>query len=96
VRREPIPTFGAEWEWAERLAPPFDIDGRTLGEFLSWFEAQTGRTVVFADATAEPALRDAVLSGSIDLPPLQKLSAVLALNDLTYVLDGERVVIRMR
>jgi ferric-dicitrate binding protein FerR (iron transport regulator) len=96
VRRESIATFGDEWEWAERLAPPFDINGRTLGEFLAWFETQTGRTVVFADATIERARRDAVLSGSIDLPPLQKLSAVLALNDLTYTLEGERVVIRMR
>jgi ferric-dicitrate binding protein FerR (iron transport regulator) len=96
LRRDSIATFGGEWEWAERVAPPFDIDGRTLGEFLAWFEAQTGRTVVFADAAADGALRSAVLSGSIDLPPLQKLSAVLALNDLTYVLDGERVVIRMR
>ena len=95
VRRDSIPTFGDEWEWADRLAPPFDIDGRTLGEFLAWFEAQTGRTVVFADAAAERA-RDAVLSGSIDLPPLQKLSAVLALNDLTYVVDRERVVISTR
>jgi ferric-dicitrate binding protein FerR (iron transport regulator) len=96
VRRESIATFGDEWEWAERLAPPFDTDGRTLGEFLAWFETQTGRTVVFADATIERASREAVLSGSIDLPPLQKLSAVLALNDLTYVLEGERVVIRTR
>jgi ferric-dicitrate binding protein FerR (iron transport regulator) len=96
VRRESIETFGGDWEWAERVAPSFDIQGRTLGEFLTWFEAQTGRVVVFADAATERELRDAVLSGSIDLPPLQKLSAVLVLNDLTYELDGERVVIRKR
>jgi ferric-dicitrate binding protein FerR (iron transport regulator) len=96
LRRDSIETFGAEWEWAERLAPPFDIQGRTLGEFLAWFEAQTGRMVVFADAASERALRDAVLSGSIDLPPMQKLSAVLAINSLAYSLDGERVVIRAR
>jgi hypothetical protein len=96
LRRDAIATFGDEWAWAERLAPPFEIDGRTLGEFLDWFEAQTGRTVVFADTAAERAARQAVLSGSIELPPLQKLSAVLALTDLEYSLDGERVVIRAR
>jgi hypothetical protein len=37
-----------------------------------------------------------VLSGSIDLAPLQKLSAVLALADLTFVLDGERVLVQRR
>ena len=90
-----IPTFGSDWEWAERLAPPFDIDGRTLGEFLAWFEAQTGRTVEFGDAAAERK-REALLSGTIDMPPLQKLSAVLSTVDLTYMLDGERVVIHSR
>lgn len=96
LRRDLIATFGGEWEWAEELAPPFNIDGRTVSDFLAWFSAQTGRTVEFADAMAEREARDTVLSGSIDLPPLQMLSAVLALTDLTFALDGERVVIRMR
>jgi hypothetical protein len=97
LRRDSIETFGPDWEWAERLAPPFDTQGRTLGEFLAWFEAQTGRTVVFADAALEREMRPAVLRGSVaDSPPLQKLSTVLDVNDLTYTLEGDRVVIRRR
>jgi ferric-dicitrate binding protein FerR (iron transport regulator) len=95
VRREAIATFGTEWEWAERLAPPFDIDGRTVDEFLAWFAAQTGRSVVYADAAAEREARE-VLTGSIDLEPLQKLSAVEVLTDLTFTLEGDRVVVRVR
>jgi ferric-dicitrate binding protein FerR (iron transport regulator) len=95
VRRDSIDKFGREWEWAERLAPPFDTNGRTLGEFLAWFEAQTGRAVVFADEALEREFRDATLTGSVaDSPPLQKLSSVLDTSGLTYSLDGERVVIR--
>jgi ferric-dicitrate binding protein FerR (iron transport regulator) len=97
LRRDSISTVGGDWEWAERLAPPFDTNGRTLGEFLEWFEAQTGRAVVFADAAVERIKRPAVLRGSVgDFPPLQKLSAVLAVNELTYMLDGDRVVIQMQ
>jgi hypothetical protein len=94
VRRESVATFGAEWEWAERLAPPFDTDGRTVDAFLDWFAAQTGRTIVFADAAAERLARDDVLNGSIDREPLQKLAAVDALTDLAFALEGERVVVR--
>ena len=83
-------------EWAERLAPPFDINGRTFGEFIAWFETQTGRTVVFADAALEREVRAAVQKGSVDEPPFQKLATVLDLNDLAYEIDGERVVIRGR
>ncbi|HEX7237421.1 MAG TPA: FecR family protein [Gammaproteobacteria bacterium] len=95
VRRDSIDKFGGEWEWAERLAPPFDTNGRTLGEFLVWFEGQTGRSVVFADAATERELRDAALAGNVlEGPPLQRLSTVLDLNALTYSLEGDRVVIR--
>jgi len=93
-RRETIATFGADWDWAERLAPPFAIDGRTLIDFLHWAEEQTGRTLVFEDAASEQLARDTVLSGSIDLEPLQKLAAVIATTDLDYSLDGERILIR--
>ena len=93
-RREAIATFGADWDWAERLAPPFAIDGRALIDVLHWVESQTGRTLVFEDAASEQVARDSILSGSVDLEPLQKLAAVLAANDLDYSLDGERIVIR--
>ncbi len=96
IRREPMPKVGGDWDWAEQLAPPFDIDGRTVSEFLAWFARQTGRNVVFASPAAERAAREARLEGSIDLEPLQKLAAVLATTDLTYTLDGDRVVIDAR
>ena len=96
IRREAMPKVGADWDWALELAPPFDIDGRTVNEFLTWFARQTGRSVVFGSDTAERLARDTRLSGSIDLAPLQKLSAVMALTDLTYVLEAERVVISAR
>jgi ferric-dicitrate binding protein FerR (iron transport regulator) len=96
IRREPMPTFGGDWQWTETLAPPFDIDGRTVSEFLAWFAAQTGRSIEFGSADAERLARETRLSGSIDLEPLQKLSAVLALTDLTYSLEDERVVIDAR
>jgi ferric-dicitrate binding protein FerR (iron transport regulator) len=96
IRRDSIATFGDEWAWVERVAPPFDIDGRVLSDFLGWFEEQTGRTVVFADPAVEQVARETVLNGSIDLEPLPKLAAVLTLTDLGYTLEGERVVIAAR
>jgi ferric-dicitrate binding protein FerR (iron transport regulator) len=95
VRREPLPTFGGDWAWAERLAPPFDTDGRRLIEVLEWVAAQTGRTLAFADAAVERTARETVLTGSIDLEPLPKLVAVLAVTDpdLDYSIEGERLLI---
>ena len=93
IGRDTISTYGEDWAWAERLAPPFDIDGRTLVDVLGWFERQTGRTVTFGNAEAERIARETVLNGSIDLEPLEKLAAVLALTDLEYSLEDDRVLI---
>jgi hypothetical protein len=93
VRREAIEIFGDHWAWAEQLAPPFEIDGSYLIDFLSWVAGQTGRTVVFADSAAEQTARETVLNGSIDLEPLPKLAAVMTLTELGYSLNRERIII---
>ena len=96
ITRDTIPTFGGEWAWAERLAPPFEIDGRRLSEFFAWFERQTGRTVAFADADAERIAGETILNGSVEAEPQAKLAAVLSLTALDYTLEGERVLISSR
>jgi ferric-dicitrate binding protein FerR (iron transport regulator) len=96
IRRETMATFGDEWSWAEQLAPPFEIDGRSVEDFLAWFAEQTGRDIVFGSPEAERLARATILRGSIDLEPLQKLSAVFALTDLRYELEDARVVIDVR
>ena len=96
VRRQPIDRFGADWAWAEQLAQPFEIDGRQLIDFLDWVARETGRTLVFADANVERAVRETVLSGSMELDPLRKLAAVMALTDFDYTIDGGRIIVRAR
>ena len=93
IRRDAIDVYGEGWAWAERLAPPFEIDGRYLVDFLDWVADQTGRSVAFADADVERTARQTRLTGSIDLEPLPKLAAVLALTDLDYSLEGDRILI---
>lgn len=97
IRRQAMPTYGDAWGWAEELAPPFDTNGRSIRDLLAWFAAQTGRTIVFADAAAE-RLAEVRITGSIDVAgPEQKLSLVLATTDLTATLEGDgRVVISVR
>jgi ferric-dicitrate binding protein FerR (iron transport regulator) len=96
VRRDQIQGYGEDWAWADRLAPPFDIDGRQLSDFLAWVAHETGRTLVFADPVAERVARETVLRGVVDLEPMQKLAAVMTTTDLTYTLDAERIVVAVR
>ena len=54
--------------------PPFDFDGRTLGEVIAWAERESGRRI----EGPSPAALSTVLHGSLPgLTPEQTLAAVL-------------------
>lgn len=74
-----IDTTGADWMWAEMLADTFEIDNRSLAEFLRYFARETGRTLVFADAFAERRADAVKLHGSVQkLSQVEALSAVMS------------------
>ena len=63
ARRE-IAAHGPEWDWVLDRAPGFDIEGRTLGEFLGWVGRETGWRIELSAAAIERAVGDIVLHGS--------------------------------
>ena len=82
---------GSDWSWIGELAPPFDIEGRPLGDFLDWVARETGRRVVFVDTQTEAEAASAVLHGSVaGLSPDEALQAVLPTTRLRSTLrDGD-------
>jgi ferric-dicitrate binding protein FerR (iron transport regulator) len=96
IERGTIATFGPDWAWAERLAPPFSLDGRKLHEVLEWTAEQTGRRIAYADEAAERAAADTTLTGSTDLPPLAQLAAAMALTDLAHRIEGDSIVVSLK
>jgi ferric-dicitrate binding protein FerR (iron transport regulator) len=57
LRALTVDRAGEAWAWTWSAAPPFELEGATLAEFLAWFERETGRAVRLAPATAEAARR---------------------------------------
>jgi len=88
IRRETIAVYGDEWDWVDRMAPVFDIDGNTLLDYLIWVARETGRQLEFETPEAERGARATILHGSIDMEPLPMLSAVMATTALEYSLLG--------
>ncbi len=83
VNRASIRRDDASWLWATAAAPRFDIDGRSLAEFLTWAARETGREVLFATPESEAEASRVMLSGSIEgLTPEAALTAVLSTTSL--------------
>jgi ferric-dicitrate binding protein FerR (iron transport regulator) len=92
IRSKPV--YGPDWDWTQSVAPEFAIEGRTLGEFLSWAAQETGLRVRFEDPAIEPHVVATVLHGSIHgMRPDEALGAVLPTCGLRHRVEDEALVI---
>jgi len=95
VRRS-VPVYGADWDWAATLARPFELEGRTLREFLDWISEENGWQLRFADAAVEQKASDAILHGSIQgLTPDEALAAVLPPSGVEHQLEKGVLLVRL-
>jgi len=85
---------GSEWDWEESIAPPFELEGRTLGDYLDWLERETGWQATFADASIAGTARAIVLHGSTSgVRPADTPDAVLPACGLRHRLEGRVLII---
>ena len=82
------------WDWAVSLAPVFDLDNKSLHDFLRWAARETGRELVFeSDELRMDAMRTDVRGKISDLNPLEALESVLAVTKFKYRIEEGRIVI---
>lgn len=80
------------WSWSHRLAAPFAIDGRTLGDFLAWFEDESG---ISFRLSADPAVRSVRLHGDLEFrDPLAAVEPALRLCGLQGEIREGVLVVR--
>ena len=93
-RTAPLPPNDPAWSWILEVAPSFDLEGRSLGEFLDWVASETGLAVRFAAAAREPEARHIVLHGSVEgIRPDLAADVVLPTCGLNHRLEGDTLVI---
>ena len=94
-QRREIAGHGAEWEWVLQAAPGFDIEGRSLGQFLDWVSRETGWRVRYADEGLQASAAGIVLHGSLGaLRPDRAPFAILPGAGLEGRLEGGELIVR--
>ncbi len=93
LARRAIDVYGREWRWSLEVAPAFDIEGRSLREFLDWVTRETGWRLRVAEAVAGGA-GAVTLNGSIaGLAPDEALDVVLPTTGLRHRVEGRELVV---
>lgn len=85
-----IPVHGSIWGWTTELAPTFELEGRSLDDFLAWISRENGWKLVYSDPVIEMSAGGNVLHGSLDdLYAEEALEAVLLVTGIDFRLqDG--------
>jgi len=78
VKRAEVATWGEEWSWVVDAAPRFEIEGRTLSDYLDWVSRETGLRVQLDDPMLARVVGETTLHGSTgDLRPNEAVLVVL-------------------
>lgn len=92
---EKIGANDGHWAWAADLAPDFDIENRSLFDFLRWAARETGRELVFENDELRMATMRNDVHGSIaNLTPDEALRAILPTTSLRYQIEPDKIIIK--
>jgi ferric-dicitrate binding protein FerR (iron transport regulator) len=82
------------WNWTASLAPVFDIEDKSLLDFLRWAARETGRELVFEDNELRMSAMRTDLHGSVEnFEPLEAVESVLATTNFHYRIQPDRIII---
>ena len=85
----------AYWQWTSSLAPAFDIEGKSLLDFLRWAARETGKRLEFEDQELRMAAMRVDLHGTVaDISPVEALKSVLATTTFDFQIDADRILIK--
>lgn len=94
VARDDVAPHGDYWAWTNELAPVFELEGRSLLEFLKWAARETGRELVFADDQLRAAALRTDLHGSLsDFSTAEAIESVIATTGFRARLEKDRILI---
>lgn len=93
VRRE-MTAADLALDWATAVSTPFEVQGRSLQEFLNWIARERGLTLRFDHADLAAAAPGIVLNGSIDGMTLDEaLESVLLTCRMTHRIEQRTLVV---
>lgn len=97
VQSMEVAATGEDWRWIYALVEPFELDGKSIYEFLQWSVSETGGELVFTTASDELYARRVLLHGrATGLDPERAIITVLAATDLKAERQGDTLRISSR
>ncbi len=87
-------THDSYWDWVVDLAPTYDMNNKSLLDFLKWAARETGRELQFASNESRMFAMRTDVHGSIDgMTPDEALAAILATTTVRFRIEDDKIII---
>jgi hypothetical protein len=85
IARRSVSPFGPQWNWSAEVAPPFEIEGRSLAELLRWVVRENGWHLDYATVAARNASAEVRLHGApVTAPDAATLARIAAITGFSF------------
>ncbi len=92
--RQAVTGYGESWAWVSATAPPFDLEGRMLDEFLRWVAREAGWRIRYDPTSLATEAAEIAIHGSIaGVSPDRAIHLVLPTAGFDSQLDGGTLVV---
>jgi hypothetical protein len=85
-----ITSFDSTWDWTQKISPIFDIQDKSIKQYLIWVSNETGYPIQWNGSGTENAANKVSLSGSIKgISPLESLDVILPTTNFNYKISQD-------
>ena len=80
-----IDAFDSKWHWTQKIINEYNIQGKTISQYLKWISDKTGYPIVWDSNESKDLSTKVRLSGSIKgLTPIESLEVILPTTTFNY------------
>lgn len=92
----PIKSYGENWLWVQEISPDFNLDARSVADFLNWVSNESGHPLSYGSAVAESLAADTVMHGTVNLQPMRALELMLETSDLVANVENGIIMVNIQ
>ena len=84
-QKSSIDAFDSKWQWTQVITQEYDIQDKTISQYLKWISNETGYPIVWDSNKSKNLSSTIKLSGSIKgLTPIESLQVILPTTTFNY------------
>mgnify|MGYP000882669680 CR=1 FL=1 len=94
IQLKAINAFDENWLWTQKIVANFDIQGKSMLEYLDWVSIETGYALNYKNYNIQKRAKTVMLSGSINgIMPIDSLDVIFPSTKFSYEINNNEIYI---